>query len=81
MPHNLSQSLPVIQMGSVSGTPSHLHVSWGFFLLLKHMSWAFRVGAVGLTHLGGHCKQQIKPIVQAGLGVISKTLYTRVSSL
>lgn len=40
MTHSLSQSLPVIQVGSVWGRSPHLCILWGYFLLLKHLSWA-----------------------------------------
>lgn len=71
-PHSLSQSLPGTQVGSVWGRFPHLHILWGFFLLLKHLSWALRGGDVCLSHLGDVCKQQGKPTVQEGVGLISK---------
>lgn len=74
MPYSLSPSLPVMQVGSVRGRFPHLHILWGFFLLLKkllsplkvhlHLRWTFR---------GGLCKQQVKPIAQEGVGVLSIT--------
>lgn len=57
-------SLPVMQVGSVWGRFPHLHILWGFFLLLTHLRWIFRWGL---------CKQPVKPIAQEGVGMLSKT--------
>lgn len=72
MPYSMSPSLPVMQMGSVWRRFPQLHILWGFFLLLKHLRW---------TLWEGLCKQQVKPIAQEGVGVVSKTGLFSLESL
>lgn len=72
MPYSMSPSLPVMQMGSVWRRFPQLHILWSFFLLLKHQRW---------TLWEGLCKQQVKPIAQEGVGVVSKTGLFSLESL